>query len=124
MHSIRVKAADQAKSTTTIIDSIADNSYTFTNLDSTLVYSYRVKAVTSEGESYWSASKQVELKESTLIGDANNDGNVDVADITTIASYILGNNPQQFVFANADVDNDGYITVSDITAVAYIILLK
>lgn len=124
MHSIRVKAADQATSTTTIIDSIAGNSYTFTNLDSTLVYSYRVKAVTSEGESYWSASKQVELKESTLIGDANNDGNVDVADITTIASYILGNNPPQFVFANADVDNDDYITVSDITAVAYIILLK
>ena len=60
----------------------------------------------------------------TLLGDANGDGNIDVSDITTIASFILGNNPQPFVFANADADEDGTITVSDITATATIILTK
>ena len=45
-----------------------------------------------------------------------------VSDITTIASYILGNNPQPFNMKNADVDGDNAITVSDITGTAGIIL--
>ena len=59
-----------------------------------------------------------------LVGDANNDGNVDVADITTIAAYILGKAPEKFNFTNADVDADGAITVADITGTAGIILGK
>lgn len=55
-------------------------------------------------------------------GDANNDGVVDVSDITAIAAYILGNNPDPFNVTNADVDGDGEITVSDITGTATIIL--
>lgn len=55
-------------------------------------------------------------------GDADEDGSVTVSDITTIASYILGNNPQPFNMKNADVDGDNAITVSDITGTAGIIL--
>ena len=55
-------------------------------------------------------------------GDADEDGTVTVADITTTASYILGNNPQPFNFENADVDGDKAITVADITGTAGIIL--
>ncbi|MDO5447520.1 MAG: LamG-like jellyroll fold domain-containing protein [Prevotellaceae bacterium] len=57
-----------------------------------------------------------------LKGDANGDGVVDVADITTIASYILGNSPEPFIFANADVNDDGNIDVADITGCAKLIL--
>ena len=57
-----------------------------------------------------------------VMGDANDDGFVNVADITTIASYILGKKPQRFVFDNADIDEDGLISISDITATARIIL--
>ena len=57
-----------------------------------------------------------------LRGDANNDGLVDVADITTIASFILGATPEPFSKDNADVDGDGEITVADITGTAAIIL--
>ena len=57
-----------------------------------------------------------------LVGDANNDGNVDVADITAIASHILGNTPESFNAENADVNGDGTIDVADITATAGIIL--
>lgn len=55
-------------------------------------------------------------------GDANKDGVVDVSDITTIAAYILGNNPSPFDKDAADTNNDGNIDVSDITSTAAIIL--
>ncbi len=58
------------------------------------------------------------------LGDSNNDRIVDVADITTTAAYILGKNPDPFIFGNADVDQDGQITVSDITGTATIILIN
>ena len=57
-------------------------------------------------------------------GDADEDGSVTVADITTIAAYILGKNPSVFNFDNADVDGDKAITVADITGTAGIILGK
>ena len=57
-----------------------------------------------------------------LTGDANEDGNVDVSDITTIAAYILGSLEGKFNFDNADVDDDDAITVADITGTASIIL--
>lgn len=59
---------------------------------------------------------------SEIPGDANGDGVVDVADITAIAAYILGNTPTPFHEKAADVNNDGNIDVSDITATAGIIL--
>lgn len=57
-----------------------------------------------------------------LEGDANDDGNVNVNDITTIANYILYGNADSFNFDNADVNQDGNINVNDITEVANIIL--
>lgn len=57
-----------------------------------------------------------------LAGDADEDGEVTVADITAIAAYILGNTPEKFNITNADVDVDGEITVADITGTAGIIL--
>lgn len=55
-------------------------------------------------------------------GDANNDGSVDVTDITAIASYILGTTPETWNEDNADANSDGVIDVSDITTTATIIL--
>ena len=57
-----------------------------------------------------------------LRGDANCDGIIDVADITAIASYILGSTPETFSANNADANNDSNIDVADITATAAIIL--
>ena len=55
-------------------------------------------------------------------GDANDDTFIDVADITTIAAYILGKPIEVFNKQNADVNRDGTIDVADITATAGIIL--
>lgn len=82
---------------------------------------YSVSAATSLGESAMSETVTITRDYNTK-GDANTDGTIDVADITAIASYILGNTPIPFNTSNADVDNDGDITVADITATAGIIL--
>ena len=55
-------------------------------------------------------------------GDANNDKSVNVTDIATIVSYIMGRIPSKFVFSLADAYPDGKINVSDITATVSIIL--
>lgn len=55
-------------------------------------------------------------------GDANNDGGVDVADITAIASHILGQTPIAWNATNANANSDNTIDVADITATATIIL--
>lgn len=59
-----------------------------------------------------------------LLGDANCDSIVDVADITAIAAHILGNTPETFSLQAADVNQDGSIDVADITGTASIILGK
>ena len=56
------------------------------------------------------------------LGDANGDKQVNVTDITTVVSYILGNNPTKFIFGLADAYQDGTINVTDITAIVDIIM--
>lgn len=73
-------------------------------------------------------SYEVDYVKSTLaissytIGDANNDGKINVSDFSAIAGYIMGNPPVKFVEKAADVNADTKINVSDLTGVATIIL--
>ena len=55
-------------------------------------------------------------------GDANEDGEVNVQDITTIINYILGNNPTPFNFNNANVNGDDAVNVQDVTLIINMIL--
>lgn len=52
------------------------------------------------------------------LGDANDDGKIGVADLTAIASHILGSTPTHFVQAAADANEDGKIGVADLTCIA------
>ena len=56
------------------------------------------------------------------VGDANHDGEVDVADIIAIANHILGTTPDKFDETAANVNGDEDIDVADIIGVANIIL--
>ena len=58
---------------------------------------------------------------SSLLGDANGDGEVDVNDITAVVNYIQGNAQSSFNIETADVNNDGEIDVNDITGIVNII---
>ncbi len=59
---------------------------------------------------------------SYTLGDANNDGSIDVADFIAVANHILGNTVTGFVEKAADVNEDGSIDVADFIGVANMIL--
>ena len=59
---------------------------------------------------------------SSIKGDANGDGKVDVEDVVGIVNKILGEPAANFVEANADLNGDGKIDVDDVVAVVNIIL--
>lgn len=54
------------------------------------------------------------------LGDANNDGRVNIKDATQIQKFValmISENPRDFIYKNADVDTDGKITVRDATKI-------
>ena len=59
---------------------------------------------------------------STILGDANGDGSVNVNDEMALTYYILGQNPDPFYFSNADVNADGSINIKDIMCIVQIIM--
>lgn len=59
--------------------------------------------------------------QSTLLGDANQSGSVNVTDITAVVSCIYGNKPTGFNMTAADVNANGVINVTDITGIVSII---
>ena len=61
---------------------------------------------------------------STRKGDINGDGDVNVADVTTLVDYILGKNPTNCNESACDINGDNEINVSDVTSLVDIILGK
>ncbi|MBO4659734.1 MAG: dockerin type I repeat-containing protein [Prevotella sp.] len=66
----------------------------------------------------------VEKGTAALLGDANDDGLINMSDVSTIINYVLGKNPTPFSFINADCTGDGLINMSDVTSIINIILGK
>ena len=56
------------------------------------------------------------------IGDVNNDGKIDIVDVTSIISYILGQAPDGFSVEAADVNDDGDVDIVDVTSAIDLIL--
>lgn len=63
----------------------------------------------------------VTIKDYTL-GDVNNDGSIDGADLADISSYLRKENPWNFTFPAADTDADGKISIGDLVGVQNIAL--
>ncbi|NLN96111.1 MAG: hypothetical protein GX128_08085 [Bacteroidales bacterium] len=57
-----------------------------------------------------------------MTGDANGDGIVNIIDVVTTLNYIMGFNPDPFIFENADVNNDGIVDVLDAVEIVNIII--
>ena len=62
------------------------------------------------------------LHSATLIGDVNGDGAITITDVTMMVAYVLGQQSDDFIAANADVNGDGSITVTDVAETVNIIL--
>ncbi|MBQ5750904.1 MAG: leucine-rich repeat protein, partial [Bacteroidaceae bacterium] len=57
-----------------------------------------------------------------MLGDANNDGTVNVGDAVVIVNYILGDESAVASLVNADANEDGVINVADVVSTVNIIL--
>ena len=55
-------------------------------------------------------------------GDANGDGAVNVGDYVTTTNYILGMEPDPFIFTAADVDENRVIDVGDLVGIVNIVM--
>jgi len=95
----------------------------FTDFDVTpgTTYCYYYKVMTTALTEN-SPSKVVATTPLTSVkGDANGTMAVDVADIVTEVGYMLGQNPQPFIFDAADVNSDTEIDVLDVVGTVNII---
>ena len=81
-------------------------------------FSGTVTASTSQVTAY----ADIEGVVTPFMGDVNMDGQIDVADVTALISYILGNQVTPFNVAVADVNEDDAIDVGDVTSLIAIIL--
>ena len=100
---------------------LAVTSTTFFNpANATLYVPLGSKSAYQEAD-YWKEFK--EIKEyGTLRGDVNGDGTVTITDVSLMVAYILGQQSDDFIAANADVNGDGSITVTDVMETVRIIL--
>ena len=55
-------------------------------------------------------------------GDANGSGKVTVTDVVVTAQYVLGYEPDPFIFGAADMTEDDEITVTDVVLIARLVL--
>ena len=101
-----------------------DKFYTVTGLTPGTSYLYRVKSLFVNGvESPWSSSREVILPESPVVkGDLNNDGYIDVADVTALVDFVLNPDAYEVDFDAANVNNDNDIDVADIVALIELVL--
>jgi GH25 family lysozyme M1 (1,4-beta-N-acetylmuramidase) len=52
-----------------------------------------------------------------IIGDANGDGKVNLADASVMMKHIAGHKGTKIDEGQADINDDGYVTLSDVSAV-------
>lgn len=55
--------------------------------------------------------------QSVILGDVDNNGTINIADVTALIDYLLTNDASGISLANADCDGDGNIGIGDVTMV-------
>ena len=86
----------------------------------TYFYKYNILRTSFEVTDYSSVVSTAPL--TSTLGDSNGDFAVDVLDLVHDVDYILGNNPEPFIFVAGDVNADNTINVLDIVGTVDIIL--
>ena len=87
---------------------------------------YEIVAYDAEAQNYEityvNGTLTITPADGVLMGDVNNDGNVDVSDIVAVVDYILQKPIVNFNIAAADINGDNRIDVSDVVGIVDIIL--
>ncbi len=95
-----------------------------TTLYTTHLYAY-VSCLTESGfsaENLFAPAASPPECEYTLYGDANEDGLVNVLDVTAVVNHIMGGEPDPFDPMAADANGDGIINIQDIVVIVNIIM--
>ena len=58
----------------------------------------------------------VTISSSSLLGDVNGDGSVNISDVTALIDYLLSGNASGISLSGADCNRDGSINISDVTS--------
>jgi hypothetical protein len=100
---------------------------TFSNHNNATLYVPEGSKTAYSSAEYWNEFKEIiegvyPGDIDVILGDANGDGRVTVADYTAIAHYIMADAPANFNEKAADANGDGKVNVADYTAVAHLIL--
>ena len=104
----------------TVID-VQDNSFIDYDVVPGETYYYYIKQITTSLSSYELSHPVAATPLTAQKGDANGSMSVDVADIVTEIAYIMGNNPQPFIYEAADVNTDTQVNILDIVGTINII---
>ena len=80
--------------------------------------------VDSNGRFTMIGRSKFKIADNNLLGDVDNNGLINISDVTAIISYILSNSPNPFNAKHADANGDGLINISDVTDIINIILNK
>ncbi len=114
-----LRATETGDATFRTITGITDKFYTVGDLTAGGTFLFKVKALYKDGtESAWSNVEEVTLFDNgsaSLKGDVNNDGIVNISDVTTLIDYLLGNGGD-INTVNADMTEDGIVNISDVTS--------
>ena len=92
--------------------------YRFSTDDEILIYDVCVEFVSHDIEGLHSVPLFLELTHRFLEGDANGDGEVNIADINTLINIILGSSFSD----KCDINKDGEMNIADINVIINIIL--
>ncbi len=74
-----------------------------------------ISATTSLASAYADVEGTVNAP-STLMGDVNMDGWVNISDVTSLIDYVLGGQQEQFDVLAADINQDNAVNISDVTS--------
>jgi hypothetical protein len=107
------------------ITGITDKSYVVEGLTAGNTYTYRVKAIYTDGtESDWSNAETVTLPGDTpaySLGDVNRDGVVSITDVTVLINKLLSNAEYDEL---GDCNGDSSMTITDVTVLINYLLSR
>ncbi len=107
--------AEQGDANYRLVTGITDLFYNVTGLTPAKTYRFKVKPLYIDGtEGNWTKNKQVTMagQATTLTGDVNNDGKVDVQDVNILVNILLGTDQASNYEGRADVDGNGNTVIN------------
>ena len=85
-------------------------------------YYYMYKVLSTDLQEYDVSNVVACTPQTSILGDANASGDVDVADVITTVNYAAGQQPKPFIFEAADMNTDQSIDILDVIGIIKVIL--